>query len=102
LIKVKTIAEQIEREVLRIFGTPPMFYKIEACHLVGHGWRVNIWTKHLIPSGNLDNGIPYSFFVVTDDDGTIIMTNPPLLPRFQTPVPAPAKVDEPALAMTTA
>ena len=83
-----SLKDTIERTVMRTFGTPPLFHKIDACHTSGHCWRVNIWTKHLLPSGNLDNGIPYSFFMIVVDDGTITLSDPPLVNRFPvTPTP---------------
>ena len=94
----------IEREVMRIVGRPPMFDHIEACHTQGRCWRVNIWTKHPVPSGNLDNGIPYSFFIIVDTEGRIIHSDPRLVNLFlsdptpTTPSNGANKTREPAPA----
>jgi hypothetical protein len=39
----------------------------------------------------LDNGIPYSFFMIVLDDGTITLSDPPLVNRFPVAPTQPSK-----------
>jgi hypothetical protein len=66
--------DAIRAGVLATLGRPAQLLKVAVLPLWGNKFRVNVWTAESI-SGN---GIPNSYFVTADEQGTILNSEPPI------------------------
>jgi hypothetical protein len=67
----------IRANVLAALGRPAELLRVSAHLLWGNKFRVNVWT-----SGSNGAEIPNSYFVTTDDSGTILRSEPPIQKQY--------------------
>ncbi|OWK39214.1 hypothetical protein FRUB_06296 [Fimbriiglobus ruber] len=60
--------------MLAALGRPAELLKVAVLPLWGDKFRVNVWTA----VSGAGNGIPNSFFVTADEQGTILRSQPPI------------------------
>lgn len=75
----KEVAEQVKTTI----GKSPDLHQISAIHLFGRTYRVNVYRTLKGDLGMPDKvRITDSYFIVTDDDGTIEKSSPPLVKKY--------------------
>ena len=78
----KALSQKIKDRILKRLGKPKYFYKIDAHHLWGNKWRVNVWIKTVGEGAGVcpSHGISDSFFVTIKNNR--ISTNPKITKKY--------------------
>jgi hypothetical protein len=72
------LAALIRQQVLQILGTPPGWHAVQVRPLWGDYFRVNVLTGENITCFTID----HSFFLLTDGEGGVIESSPPMVKRY--------------------
>ena len=79
----KELSQKIKDRILKRLGKPKYFYKIDAHHLWGNKWRVNVWVKTTCEEGigvAPSHSISDSFFVTIKNNR--ISTDPKITKKY--------------------
>jgi len=79
----EALSQKIKDRILKRLGKPKYFYKIDAHHLWGNKWRVNVWIKTTCEVGigvAPSHSISDSFFVTIKNNR--ISTNPKITKKY--------------------
>ena len=78
------LSQKIKDRILKRLGKPKYFYKIDAHHLWGKKWRVNVWIKSTCDETGIgvapSHSISDSFFVTIKNNR--ISTNPKIVKKY--------------------
>ena len=77
-----TKSHDLSSQVLSVLGTPKDLFKVESKHLYGNVYRVNVRVKNTSNSLVTVTSIPHSYHVITNDNGDIVKSEPPLEPAY--------------------
>jgi hypothetical protein len=69
---------RVRQQVLRSLGTPPGWHEVQVRPLWDGRFRANVLVGESITSFT----ICHSFFLVTDDSGTVLESSPELVRRY--------------------
>ncbi len=72
------LISRVRQQVLRTLGTPPGWHEVQVRPLWDGRFRANVLVGENITSFT----ITHSFFLVTDDSGTVLESSPQLLKRY--------------------
>lgn len=81
--KPKQYSKEVAEQVRDTIGRSPDFVRISAIHLFGYTYRVNVYRKLPGEYGCPDiTRITDSYFTVTDEDGKIVKSDPPVEKKY--------------------